>query len=193
MAGDDFARVLYLILLLAVIGGYFLLQNRRQMGQMVQQMAIWLLIIIGLATGWGLWSDLQRDRIPQHSVITGAARVEVPRAIDGHYYLTLELNGTPVRFVVDTGATDVVLTTQDAARIGIDPADLGYFGQARTANGTVRTARIRIDEVTLGEFRDTNLTAWVNEGQMETSLLGMAYLNRFERIEMVRDRLILSR
>ncbi len=193
MTGDELARGVYLGLLLAVVAGYFIVRNRRQLGEMAQLAAIWLLIIIGLAAGWSLWSDIRMDRMPRQSVITGAARVEVPRAPDGHYYLTVTLNGTPVRFVVDTGATDVVLTAQDATRIGFDPADLPYLGQARTANGLVRTARIRIDRVELGEFLDHDLPVWVNEGQMETSLLGMTYLNRFARIEIAGDRMIFSR
>lgn len=193
MTGDDYGRVIYLMLLLVAIGGYFLVANRDRLGQALQQGAIWGLIIVGLAAGWNLWQDIAQPSTPRQSVITGEARVEVPRARDGHYYLTLEMNGTPIRFVVDTGATDVVLTTQDASSIGIDPDDLAYLGQARTANGTVRTARIRIDDVRLGEFTDRNLPAWVNEGQMETSLLGMAYLQMFDRIEIAQDRLVLTR
>ena len=57
---------------------------------------------------------------------------------------TLEINGTPVRFMVDTGASDIVLSRRDAERVGIDPAALGYLGRARTANGTVPTARVRL-------------------------------------------------
>ena len=102
--------------------------------------------------------------------------MEVPRAFDGHYYLTLDLNGVPVDFVVDTGATDMVLTRADAARIGLDPDALAYTGVAGTANGQVRTARVRLDEVSLGGILDRNLPASVNEGVMDTSLLGMSYL-----------------
>ncbi|MCE8471200.1 TIGR02281 family clan AA aspartic protease, partial [Rhodovulum sulfidophilum] len=120
-------------------------------------------------------------------------RIEVPRAPDGHYYMTVEVNGTPLHFVVDTGATDVVLTRKDAARVGLDPEDLQYFGEAHTANGTVRTAPVRLDTVAIGPIVDRNLRAFVNAGEMHDSLLGMAYLNRFERIEFVRDRMILTR
>ncbi len=192
MSEHDIGRLLYLILLLAVVGGFFLLQGRRRLGQMAQQLLIWALIIVGLSAGWVLWQDVAGNS-PRQSVVVTGETIEVPRERDGHYYLTLELNGAPVRFVVDTGATDVVLSQADARSIGIDPESLRYSGTARTANGTVRTAPIRIDQVRLGEFTDRGLMAWVNEGTMDISLLGMTYLQRFARIEIARDRLILTR
>jgi aspartyl protease family protein len=116
----------------------------------------------------------------------------VPRAPDGHYYLTLEVAGTPVEFMVDTGATNVVLSRRDAERVGVDLDGLMYLGQAQTANGTVRTARVRLDDVTLGPWRDDRIAAWVNEGEMDGSLLGMDYLGQFH-VELAGDRMVLRR
>ncbi|ARC89172.1 TIGR02281 family clan AA aspartic protease [Rhodovulum sp. MB263] len=193
MTGDDFGRLIYLVLLGSVIAGYFLLSNRQRLGQVAQQAAIWGLIFIGAIAGFGLWSDIRHQVAPSQTVFGEERRVEVPRAPDGHYYMTVEVNGTPLHFVVDTGATDVVLTRKDATRVGIDPDGLQYFGEAHTANGTVRTAPVRLDTVAIGPIVDRNLRAFVNAGQMRDSLLGMAYLNRFERIEFIRDRMILTR
>ncbi|MEY4981905.1 MAG: hypothetical protein RIR62_171, partial [Pseudomonadota bacterium] len=105
---------------------------------------------------------------------------------------TLEINGTPVRFVADTGATNMVLTRADAARLGIDPDGLVYLGEARTANGTVRTARVELPLVQLGPYRDEDFPAWVNDAEMFGSLLGMDYL-RLYRVEIDGDRMILRR
>ena len=116
----------------------------------------------------------------------------VSRNIDGHFYLSLVINGIPVRFVADTGASNMVLTQKDAERLGINPADLVYLGQARTANGTVRTARVKLPVVELGPYRDENFPAWVNEGEMFGSLLGMEYLSLY-RVEIAGDRMILRR
>ncbi|MFD1912365.1 retropepsin-like aspartic protease family protein [Halodurantibacterium flavum] len=195
MAGENTARLIYLVLLLAAIGGYVLLANRRQIGQMAQQAAIWLMIIVGLAAAWQLWSDTQNSaRMQQMAIIDPeSGQIEVPRAWDGHYYLTVAINGVPLRFLVDTGATEVVLSAKDARAAGFSPAKLNYYGQARTANGVVRTAPIRLERVELAGHVETNMSAWVNEGEMETSLLGMTYLSRFARIEITRDRMILSR
>jgi aspartyl protease family protein len=188
----DIGRITYLVLLLVAVGGYFVAQHRGNLSRLAQQAAIWGLIFLGVVAGYGLWGDIQRDLAPRQAVLEGG-RIEVPRMFDGHFYLTVRLNGEPVEFVVDTGATDVVLTRQDAQRAGIDLASLAYTGRAMTANGTVRTASARVDEITLGDIRDTGLRVSVNEGEMPQSLLGMAYLRRFARIEIADDTLILTR
>ena len=155
---------------------------------------LWGLIFVGVIAAYGLWDGV-RDQVarPSQTVAIQAGRIEVPRAADGHYYLRLEVNGAPVRFVVDTGATDIVLSRADAARAGLDLDALRFTWIARTANGTVRTARVRLDEVSLDGIRDRGVTAWVNEGEMDVSLLGMSYLSRFDRIEIERNRLVLLR
>lgn len=196
MDSDALARLLYLGLLGGVIGGYFLLSNRHRMGAMAQQASIWGLIFVGVVAGYGLWSDIRQDVMPRQAVFTetgpgGAARIEVPRAADGHYYLTLQISGTPVNFIVDTGASDVVLSREDAQRIGLEPDSLTYLGRAGTANGMVRTARVVLNDVRLGPLQDDRLTAWVSQGDMPGSLLGMAYLDRFGRIEIANGRLVL--
>jgi len=111
------------------------------------------------------------------------------RSRDGHFYARLGINGVDIPFVVDTGATHMVLSKADAAKAGIDPDSLVYIGRANTANGQVRTARIRLDEVAFGERIDQRVPATVNGGELTTSLLGMSYLDRFSRIEIERDNL----
>ena len=192
MDGDNIGRLAYLFLLGLAVGGWFIAENRANLGRTARQAAVWGLIFVGTVAAVGLWSDIRQDVLPRQSVV-GDSSIEVPRAFDGHYYLVLHLNGVPVEFIVDTGATDVVLTLNDARRIGIDPDTLVFSGSATTANGTVRTAFARIDDVRLGDIRDRSLRVAVNGGEMTGSLLGMSYLRRFEKIEISGDRLILTR
>ena len=192
MTEDNAARLVYLTLLLLVIAGTYVLSNRRRIGEMARNAAIWGLIFVGALAGVGLWQDIRRDVIPRQSVLSDG-RIEVPAAADGHFYLMAEVNGVPVRFVVDTGASEMVLTWADAQRTGLDPARLVFLNQARTANGTVATAPVTLDSVTLGPVEDRGVRALVNRGEMDVSLLGMGYLNRFEAIEMRRDLLVLTR
>jgi len=191
MDGDDLPRLIYLVLLLAVIAGYFIAESRGRWGKTTQQAAIWVLIFVGAIAVAGLWGDIRRTT-DRHRVETFADRVEIPVAPDGHFYLTAEVNGTAVEFVVDTGASQIVLTRQDAARLGLDPDQLNYFGTAQTANGTVATAPVRLDSFVLGGFDDSALSAVVNAGALDTSLLGMSYLGRFE-LTFSRDRLVIRR
>lgn len=192
MTSDDIGRILYLVLLLMVVGVWMMRDFRRNLSQRLQQLAIWALIFIGVLAAIGLWSDIRSTVLPTQT-ITAENRIETPLSADGHYYLNVEINGKPVRFVIDTGASAIVLSQKDAERIGIDTRQLAYIGQANTANGLVRTAPVRLDTVTLGPIQDHDVSAVVNAGQMDGSLLGMAYLSRFARVEINNRTLILER
>jgi aspartyl protease family protein len=189
--GESFGRLAYLAILIVAIGGYLLVEYRGRMGQLARGVMSWGLIIIGLMAGYGIWQDMGGQFTPRQSVAVGG-EVILPRAPDGHYYITLDIDGTPLDFMVDTGATNVVLSRSDAEKLGIDPAGLVYLGIAQTANGTVRTARVALENVALGDFKDATLAAYVNDGDMDGSLLGMDYLGRY-RIEIAGDRMILRR
>ncbi|MDO5528857.1 MAG: TIGR02281 family clan AA aspartic protease [Paracoccus sp. (in: a-proteobacteria)] len=189
MIGDDYARLGYLALLLIFLGGYLVVEMRRRPGAATRQILAWVLIFAAVIAGVALWSEFNDGR---QRVIDGH-RVEVRIGADNHFHMTLDLNGVPVRFVVDTGASDIALSQRDAGRIGIDPDRLAYLGQARTANGIVRTARVTIDEVAIGEITDRRVPATVIESELQQSLLGMTYLRRFARVSFEGNMLVLER
>lgn len=191
MDADTIAQLIYLGLLLAAVGGWVMVEYRKRMGAALRTALAWGLIFVGVMAGYGLWSDISRSMTSTQAVTEGGT-IEIPRSPDGHYYVTLDINGETVLFMADTGATNMVLSTDDARRLGIDPESLLYMGEAMTANGVVRTARVTLPEVTLGPFTDTDFPAWVNEGDMDGSLLGMEYLGQY-RVEIAGDRMVLSR
>lgn len=191
MDGDDFGRMTYLVLLLLAVGSWALVEFRGRLGQAARMFMAWGLIFVGVAAGYGLWRDVQGNMMPLQDMAENGTIV-LPRAADGHFYAILAVNGTEVRFMTDTGATNMVLSRDDARRIGLDPGALVYTGTANTANGTVATARVTLDRVALGPWEETGFAAYVNGGAMEGSLLGMDYLRRF-RIEIEGDRMVLSR
>lgn len=189
MDGDTLGRVAYLAIILVALGGWAMVEFRQRMGQALRMAMAWGLIFVGVMAGYGLWTDLRTDIMPRQ-MVGDAGEIAVPRAADGHYYLTLEVNGTRIMFMADTGATNMVLSQQDATRLGIDPDSLLYLGEAATANGVVRTARVVLPLVELGPFRNEDFPAWVNDGEMEGSLLGMDYLGQF-RVEIAGDQMVL--
>ncbi len=193
MDGSDIGRLTYLILLGAVILSWFFVQNRQSLGKTLQQALVWGLLFLGVIAAFGLWSDIRQTVRPTQSVISAEGRIELPRAPDGHYYMTLQVNGADILFLVDTGASDIYLSQGDALRAGLDPAKLAFIGSAMTANGPVRTAPVRLDSIRLGGIEDRGLRAFVNEGEMRESLLGMTYLQRFSSIEIRQGALILTR
>lgn len=191
MEDFDNMRLIYLVVLLVMVAGWFLMQTREGLNKTLQHAAVWGMIFVGGAAAVGLWQDISQN--PNQTRIANSGQIIVPRARDGHYYLSLQINDADLRFVVDTGATDMVLTQSDAARAGLDPDQLSYLGRANTANGEVRTAFVRLDRVILGDVTDRNVSAVVNGGEMEQSLLGMGYLQRWGRIEIANGELILTR
>lgn len=191
MDGDILARVAYLGIILVALLGWALVEYRGRLGFAARSAVAWGMIFVGAAAGYGLWGDIRGSVLPVQTV-TETGTIEVPRAEDGHYYLTLKIDGVEVEFLADTGATTVVLSDSDARRVGINPDQLAYLGQADTANGTVQTADVSLQDVRLGPFEDAKIRASVTKGAMEGSLLGMNYLGLY-RIEIDRDKMILSR
>lgn len=186
-------NLIYLVVLGTALIVMFIVNNRQGIGATLRQMVTWGLIFLAVLAGYGLWEDVKRTVMPTQTVIASENRIVVPRSADGHFYLTLDINDRPVRFMVDTGASDLVLSRDDAVKAGLDPDDLTFFGRARTANGEVRTAPVTLDTVALGPYVDRNIAASVNDGEMAGSLLGMRYLDRWSRMEMSGGELILTR
>ena len=193
MNGDQIAQLSYLALLGAAIVMWFVTQNRLSLGKTVQMAAAWVFIFIGVIAVIGLWDDIRSTVNPAPQMTVSDHQIEVPRSVDGHYYLPMRVNGEPITFMVDTGASQIVLNSDDARRIGIDPDQLNYIGRASTANGVVRTAPVRLDSLELGPITDRNIGASVTEGDLDQPLLGMEYLQRFSNVQFSDGRLILSR
>lgn len=190
--GDSFARLAYLVLLLIAVGGFLLVELRERPGKTLRMAAAWGLIFLGAIALAGLWPDIRNAISPQARMLDGN-RIEVPIGNDGHYHLTAQVNDVAVRFVIDTGASSIALGPRDAERVGIDLDNLAYIGEARTANGTVETAPVRLDSLTIGDIQDENVPAMVLRADLEQSLMGMSYLSRFARVSIEANRLILER
>jgi aspartyl protease family protein len=192
MTSDQIANFAYLALMGTAVAGWFFVQNRDNLGKSLQQALLWGLIFLGTIAAVGLWSDIRSTVSPSQASLS-AGVIEVPRSFDGHYYLSLTINDAPIRFVVDTGATDMVLSLADAQSVGINTNTLRFDGSATTANGIVGTATVFLDTVQLDDILDRDFRASVNQGDLDTSLLGMGYLQRFSRIEIANNRLLLTR
>ncbi len=190
---DTRMRLVYLVLLLAFVGGFFLWGRRDRLGRTLRDLAVWALIFAMVVIAYGFRDTLREELLPAAMVQIAPDAIELRRGSDGHFHADLEVNGKSVRFMIDTGASDIVLSRRDAERVGIDPTGLAYLGSARTANGDVPTATVRLGLVRLGDFTDTGVRASVTSGGLDTSLLGMSYLDRFSSIEIAGDRMTLRR
>ena len=124
---------------------------------------------------------------PSHA----GAGASIPKAGDGHYWAEGEVNGSPVRFLVDTGATAVALTPDDARRLGFNLGQLTYGYRVVTAGGHARAAAVKLASVTVAGARLDDVDALVIEKGLDTSLLGMTYLGRLASFQATRQALTL--
>ncbi len=110
----------------------------------------------------------------------------------GHFVLEAMVDGVPITFLLDTGASEIVLTMADARRLGLDPRRLEFSQRFGTANGEVQGAPVRLREVRVGQFSLYDLDASVNAAPLPISLLGMSFLNRLHGYRVEDRRLILE-
>jgi aspartyl protease family protein len=110
----------------------------------------------------------------------------------GHFFVEPTVNGSRIKMMVDTGATTVSLTTDDARRIGISPAPDDFTISASTGNGIIRVAPVLLREVVIGDISVRNVIAVVHpQHGLAQSLLGMSFLSKLSHVEIAGSRLIL--
>lgn len=125
--------------------------------------------------------------LPPIGNLVGA--VELERSPDSYFYADARVNGTAVRFIVDTGATSVVLTRADAQRAGLLGGE--YSARGRTAGGEVRLMPVTVARLDLGPVAAEQVPAMVAEEGLEVSLLGQTYLARLGTVAIQGDRMVL--
>jgi aspartyl protease family protein len=139
-------------------------------------------VVLGMVFLTFFFADVKENRRNPNSDPTSLIHpesIEVPlkRNRQGHYLLVGQINGEDVEFLLDTGATDVVVPAGTARRLGLP---YGMRGRAMTANGPVTVYQTRIDELHLGKIRLTNIDASINPNMDGAILLGMTALGQIE-------------
>lgn len=190
---DDWGGLAYGVILLVLVSSSIMVGRRLRLKQSVKYAAAWagvfLVILVGYAYRIELGDIGNRvvgEVLPYRATNVSTGEVRVKASIDGHYRVEALVDGKRVRFLIDTGASGVVLTPDDAIRLGYDPRRLRFTQIAETANGTVRSAPVRLDFISVGQIQMLNFPASVNEVDMSDSLLGMSFLARLRSFE-VRD------
>jgi aspartyl protease family protein len=199
---DSIGRGLYLAILGAVVASG-ILGSGLPIGQAARTLAIWLVIIVALVAGYQFRYELQdigsrltAGLIPGSPISLtdpeGRKSVVLEKYPDGHFEANGQVNGKPVRFIVDTGATTSVLSSADAAAAGYDVPSLAFNIPIQTANGAARAARITADELRIGEiFRNRQVLLVASPGQLGQSLLGMSFLSSLSGYNVRGDRMVL--
>lgn len=133
-----------------------------------------------------VWLYSQQDALKQALLPSQPQQeresIRIQRSADGHFYIDAHINNQPITFMVDTGASDIVLAPQDAERLGYPLRNLEFNGRAYTAGGMVRIASITLHTLDIANHSRTEVAAKVNGSELRHSLLGMRYLSEFSRI-----------
>lgn len=155
---------------------------------------LWGAIFVVLAGGYSYRTEMRTfgqrimgGLVPGYGGTTGPNEVTYSRAGDGHFYIDADSRGVPIRFLVDSGASLIVLSPGDAERLGFDLTRVRFDQVFETANGTVRGASTVLNELWIGERRLENLRVSINEAPMSNSLLGIAFLRQLESYEVRGD------
>jgi aspartyl protease family protein len=185
--GDDAMQVVYYGLLAALIGSG-VLASQRNWGEAARNFGLWMLVIVVLSSVYVFKDDalnfasrLTAGLIPGRAAITvdaeGRKTAVLSMGQNGHYDVDATVNGVTVPMMVDTGATMIALSYEDAERLGLEPSRMNFAYTVMTANGPARTAYVILPEIEVAGIRRTNVQAGVAErGKLGGSLLGMNFL-----------------
>ncbi|MBB3524680.1 TIGR02281 family clan AA aspartic protease [Rhizobium redzepovicii] len=200
LQSDDFVRVVYLLpIALMLSAGIW--ARRNSVSETMRQMIIWLVIILALVTVYlyrqealGVGNRLLAGLVPGRAVVAttseGGQEIILHKLLNGHFEADVAVNGQTIEMLVDTGASMVALSHEDAERIGIDLSGLSYSMTVMTANGRGRAAPVTLDQVAIGPIVRNNVAASVAEdGRLDQSLLGMSFLETLGSLQMQTDEL----
>jgi aspartyl protease family protein len=187
---NDQQSLLQWVMLLAIVGAS-LVRLRLRPHEALRNILLWAVIAAVVALAYSFrdvatsaWSRLRGDFAPGYPVSAGPHEMVVSQADDGGFYVMAQVNGHPVRFLADTGASDIVLSPADAQRLGVDLAKLQFVIPSSTANGVGRGAAYTAQSLQVGPLRLSQVPMEVNQAPMPTSLLGMAFFKRLESFQV---------
>jgi len=188
-----------LLVLLLVAGGLF--SRRRPVAELVSGLVLWAAIFGIAIAGYSyrgeltsVASRLYGELTPGQPIVDGkSGEVSFRRGLSGHFEVRSSINGASIPLIFDTGASAMVLTYEDARKAGIDTHGLRFDTPVATANGTGRAALVRLDTINIGGIVRRNVRAYIaDRGALDTSLLGMTFLETLSRYSVSRDSLQLT-
>ncbi len=197
---DDSGSLIYYLIISAVAAAGVVSLYWGKPGRALRDAALWILFILVILIGYALRDDLRflGERVlgtllPGYAVTSADGEaIEIAAGIDGHFAVRGAVNGVPITFLADTGASAVVLTYEDAERVGIDGDRLSFTIPVVTANGTALAAQMTLHEVSAGPIKRDSVSGYIAQpGRLDGSLLGMSFLSRLSSVELRGGRLIL--
>jgi aspartyl protease family protein len=196
--GSDWPESLRLFGVLAVVSSGLVFMRRIDVGQTARHLAGWAAIFAVAIAGYAYRGDVRAGLlkvrlalVPAYGVVDSPRSMIVGRGEGDAFYVFGKVDGAPVRFLIDTGASEIVLSPADAQAAGLSPETMDFSTPSETANGVGYSARAMVRSLKIGPIRMTDVPVSINQNPMSVSLLGMPFLKRLDSFEVRGDRLYL--
>lgn len=194
--GDLAGNLILLVLMMGLVLSS-LFARRLPITQMLKMLAIWVLIFFLIFVAFSfrpeiklLWDRL-RSEAGSGAQVRPDGTVRLNKSPDGHFHIVADVNGYPVEFLVDSGATTTALSQADAQKAGVRQPSLAFPVIVSTANGQIEMQRGRIDRLTIGPIVRDDFGVLVSDRLGGTNLLGMNFLSTLKSWRIESDVMIL--
>jgi aspartyl protease family protein len=197
--GDlDWAEAFRLFGVLALVSSGLARVRKVDLGATARIAAGWAAIFLVAVTAYALRDDAGRlarkvatALVPDHAIAQPGAAMVIGRGEGDGFYVVGRVDGVQVRFVIDTGSTDILLSPADARRIGLSLGSADFSRPSETANGVAYSAAARVRSLAVGPIRLADVPVSISATPMSVSLLGMPFLERLASFEVKGDQLFL--
>lgn len=196
---DNLMHFLYLMALLSVLSLGFFSGVQGSAGQILKQIAAWIGIAAVVIAGYsyreeflGVATRMKSELMPMEAASIDDRTVQLRATHNGHFNVSALVDGRKINFLVDTGASSVALTPQDAKRLGYNSKKLKFTQPVNTANGITYVAPIQLRVIKIGDIVVSNVRATVHKDGLDQSLLGMSFLGRLNSITVNKNTLVLQ-
>ncbi len=193
--GDAKMHLLYSTIILSVVA---LSLRKIPITQTIKYAGSWIAVFLVIIIGYSYKDSILNTRIagellPNRARVYGDGSVAIRASRGGHFYIEAKVNGVAINFMIDTGASDVVLNKEDAQRIGINTDTLSYNRTYQTANGATGGAGIKLNRLQIGDFILDDFPASVNQGELGNSLLGMSAIKQLGGFKIDGDEMVIGK
>ena len=180
--GDSALQFVYLLILLGLVGGA-VFARKLPVGRSLQMLAAWAMIFLVLFLAFTLKDDFKALGARIAAEVRGKGRVvqsgreiRIRKSEDGHFHVKAEVNGRPVEFLIDSGATVTSMSATTARNVGVEESG-GFPVLVDTANGTVSASRGTVGTLKVGPIERSAHSVFVSESFGDTQVLGMNFLS----------------
>ena len=195
---QEWSNIIYVIILIVLLIMGFS-SKELPLKKFFEYAGLWIIIALVALVSYSYRFEFfeAKDRVlsdlfPSKAINKNHQQLTINVSQDGHYYLNVKIKNFPVRFMIDTGASEVVIDKNLAIKLGYDLKNINYNKVFQTANGEAYGASIYFDEVDVSGIKFYNIQGSITDSRLATPLLGMTFLQKFYKYEFYRDKLILT-